>query len=59
MAWPNGAKRRYGKFSSAREADEWIKQHRWLTMVKIEEKAVGRPRGRASKSNKLRTGDTQ
>jgi hypothetical protein len=31
LAWPNHTPRYFGKFNSQVEAEEWIRQHRWLT----------------------------
>jgi hypothetical protein len=57
ISWPNGASHHLGKFTSEREASQWIKQHRWLTAKRIEEKDLvrrGRSPGTATQSRENR-----
>jgi hypothetical protein len=44
MVWPTGVIRYFGEFPSERKAGQWIKQNRWLTAKRIDEKKSLRPR---------------
>ncbi len=49
IAWPNGREDYFGKYSSEREASDWIKEHLWMTDIKIDEKDNLVRRGKQSK----------
>jgi hypothetical protein len=36
IAWPNGTVHHFGKFTSEKDAIEWITAHPWLTKSPIE-----------------------
>jgi hypothetical protein len=40
ITWSNGIKRYFGEFSSERDAGQWIKQNKWLTAERIDEKDI-------------------
>jgi hypothetical protein len=43
ITWPNGAMRHFGKFTSEKEAVEWVTDHPWLTDRQTEN-TVAEPR---------------
>jgi hypothetical protein len=42
MTWPNGFRHYLGEFSSVHDARQWIKENRWLTAERIDDKDLVR-----------------
>jgi hypothetical protein len=43
ITWPNGRHDYFGKYTSEREASDWIKEHRWMTTRPVEERDLDLP----------------